>query len=60
MNPDNCPHRQKGKAGYLDRIACLASPWVYVDYTRNQLIIKINTQTVTFSLPSKGDRITEQ
>jgi hypothetical protein len=60
MNPVNYPHIQKGKAGYLERIARLASPWVYVDYSRNWLIIKIDTRMVTFSLPSKGDRITEQ
>jgi len=60
MNLYNYPHRQKGKVGYLDWIARLASLWVYVDYTWIRSIIKIHTQRVTFSLHSKGDRITEQ
>jgi hypothetical protein len=56
VNLDMYPHKQKGKTGYLDWVACLASPWVYVDYIRIRSIIKM----VTFSLTSKGDRITEQ
>jgi len=41
-------HTKKGKARYLDWIACLAFPWVYVDYTWIRSIIKM----VTLSLHS--------
>jgi hypothetical protein len=41
VNLDMSPHKQKGKAGYIDWVASLASPWVYVDYIWIRSIIKM-------------------